>query len=293
MPNPSFEQHSSCPDGAGELDKAEQWLTIRNTPDYFNVCATNTFLGYCGVPDNDFGFQYPPSENCTSFAGLFTYAPLSPNGREYLGISLIHPLVIGQTYYISLKASLASIESGASNNLGILFRTYQQLQGPFDPNNNFSHLKSALLITDTANWTTIFGSFVADSSYAYIEIGNFYDDSLTQLTSFDANPYYFIDDVCISTDSIYSASYRFDCTPQDVERNNREKCLVYPNPVSDVLHIQSSLPISEVNIYNPLGQCMFHGYNLSSISVKEFPLGYYFLELKTLDNYFYRKILVN
>jgi hypothetical protein len=297
VPNPSFEEYDACPNGMSQLDSVKSWTTIRNTPDYFNVCAVNTFiLGYCGIPESDFGYQFPPSKDCSGYAGLFTYSPQTPNGREYFGVKLNQPLIIGKKYFVSFKVSLALAEAGASNNIGVLFKTYQQVQGFWDSNRNFSHVRSPTIIIDTANWTTIFGSFISDSIYKYIEVGNFYDDSLTQVSNVNANPYYFIDDVCVSTDSAFCHNYIYLCGTNSIdEKKSSEDFKVYPNPVKDFLHITSVVPFSEIMIYDLQGRCLYRTIredNIFNLDVSSFAKGTYFLKTNTQNTVSVVKILI-
>jgi hypothetical protein len=59
------------------------------------------------------------------------------------------------------------------------------------------------VITDTANWTLVSGSFVADSAYRYIVLGNFFDDAHTDTVHFIPGPsaaaYYLYDAICVSS----------------------------------------------------------------------------------------------
>lgn len=75
---------------------------------------------------------------------------------------------------------------------------------PF-PINNQSLFHSDSILTDTVNWIKLSTSFIADSAYQYLIIGNFYDDNNTDTLSVNniGNVgYYYIDDVCLTTDSI-------------------------------------------------------------------------------------------
>jgi len=93
----------------------------------------------------------------------------------------------------------------ATNKTGVLFSTVPYSYSNPPPRNNFAHIYTDSIITDTAGWTTISGTFVADSAYEYIIIGNFFDNSHTDTLLFDSLtfcvPYYYIDDVCVAIDS--------------------------------------------------------------------------------------------
>ncbi|MFH2094810.1 MAG: hypothetical protein ABIJ16_03840, partial [Bacteroidota bacterium] len=176
VPNPSFEDTVACPNFTNEVSKAIGWNNNSNgTPDYFHVCSQYSV----SVPNNVLGYQYPMDSN--AYCGLYTYTWVSLNQREYIGRQISSPLIIGQKYYCSFCVSLASIDSStstscncASNNLGLLFTTTPYNYDIWNPTSirNFAHINSNSIISDTLNWTTISGSFIADSSYQYFTIGN-------------------------------------------------------------------------------------------------------------------------
>ncbi|MBK9761193.1 MAG: hypothetical protein IPO90_14780 [Flavobacteriales bacterium] len=83
--------------------------------------------------------------------------------------------------------------------------------------------------TDTSAWTTVSGWYTPDSAYTFLQIGNFFADSLlTPVTVFPnsevATAYAFIDDVCVT----------YDSTPCDfslaVATVTTETFGVFPNP---------------------------------------------------------------
>jgi len=281
VPNPSFEEYDSCAILLSEINYANDWLIIRNTPDCFNNCATS-IIGNYGIPENDFGYQYPPSQGCSGYAGFFTAFWLSPNGRELFGARLKAPLVIGQKYFVSFKASHATANGGASNNIGITFTNSLIVEGDFAPNRNFSHVNSTAVISDTTNWTTVFGSFTADSAYSFINVGNFYDDNLTQFTETSFNPYYFIDDICVSTDSSFCANYIYICNVGINEHATGLNNSAFPNPFSNQLTF--SLAANEpttVSLYDFLGQQILQQTftNSTTINTAQIQVGIYFYEL--------------
>ena len=196
VPNPSFEQYSSCPAAFGEVYKATGWNSF-NTPDYFNTCATSTDVG---VPLNYMGYQYAATGN--AYGGFFTYYS-SFDYHEFLYTQLQSPLIKNQKYFISFKVSPA--DSGFciySNKTGVKFFT--NTPGSIVLNNT-AHFYTNTIITDTAGWTKVSGSFVADSVYKYAVFGNFFNDANTDIIDHNCGfplSYYYIDDICISTDSL-------------------------------------------------------------------------------------------
>jgi hypothetical protein len=127
---------------------------------------------------------------------------------------LVEPLVVGQTYYVSYWVNLATEGSywearWASNNQGVLFTMDEHIwsgqtgSGPEFAPRNYAQVNNPTVITDTANWTLVSGSFVADSAYRYIVLGNFFDDAHTDTVHFIPGPsaaaYYLYDAICVSS----------------------------------------------------------------------------------------------
>ncbi len=57
---------------------------------------------------------------------------------------------------------------------------------------------------------------------------------------------------------------------------------IYPNPVKDVLHIQTGVPVSAI-ILNVQGQQVFTGSNIRAVNVTDLPAGLYMLQLNNLN----------
>ena len=94
VPNPSFEQYNICPNSWYQISYCQFWSSYYETPDYYNTCSTNANFS----PPSCFpGFQYPHSG--AAFIGLITFVNYTQNGREFVGSSLILPLVINQKYF--------------------------------------------------------------------------------------------------------------------------------------------------------------------------------------------------
>ncbi|MBK6831300.1 MAG: hypothetical protein IPG92_11440 [Flavobacteriales bacterium] len=132
------------------------------------------------------------------------------NAREYAGCQLLEPLEVGESYDLSFYTNVAFGGSywsptRACNNMGMLFtmqpNIWTGLSGPLFTLRNYAHLHSTAIIGDTANWTLVSGSFVADSAYQYLVIGNFFSNALTDTLHLAPNnelgAYYFVDEyVC-------------------------------------------------------------------------------------------------
>jgi hypothetical protein len=157
------------------------------------------------------------------------------NNREFIGSLLSSSFVINQKYFFSFYVNLSGgISLGttiASNKIGIKFSTVPYSYSNPAPINNTAHFYSNDIITDTIKWTKISGSFIADSAYNYIMIGNFFDDAHTDtlnLTATNNNyAYYYIDDVCVTTDSLYNENWT---SIKEQSINGINDVTIYPNP---------------------------------------------------------------
>ncbi len=255
--NPSFEDTINCPIGANELNKCTHWSSYKGSPDYMNSCSS-----YMSVPNNWGGYQIAASGN--AYCAFATYASTGPNSREFLGSMLSSQLSIGTKYFVSLKVALSvdfSLSTNcATNKIGAMFSTIPYTIFNPAPITNNPQIFSDSIITDTLNWTRIAGSFIADSSYSYIVLGNFFDDNNTdtvKLTSnmFDA-AYYYLDDICVSTDSTYTSNYLYSSTVSIKEAMNEFNVFIYPNPATNFIniHFPDLNDSYELKIYNVLGR---------------------------------------
>lgn len=216
MPNPSFELLAdTCPCNIGFQGNAKPlyWEKWNHSPDYFHECVEQwcSFDTLVDVPLNSFGFQY--ALDGEAYVGMATYEGVT-NYREHVGCQLVAPLQVGLTYYLSFYTNVAmggtySAPIWACNNMGMLFtmqpNVWTDLVQPPFALRNYAHLHSTAVISDTASWIFVSGTFVADSAYAYLVLGNFFSDALTDTLHLASGPslapYYFVDGVCVTTNS--------------------------------------------------------------------------------------------
>lgn len=215
VPNPSFELTDTCPNTIGFQEGARPlyWQSWFNSPEYFHACAdTSVPVGaYISIPQNGFAFQY--AHDGQAYIGYYAF---DQNGqyREYVGATLNAPLIVGETYYLSFWANIATAGldgyvGGFCNNMGMLFTMTSNAwtnvgwpPGPDFPFRNYAHLQRSAVLTDTVGWTLVSGSFVADSAYQYVVLGNFFDNAQTQALPIPPlngeNAYCLVDNVCVS-----------------------------------------------------------------------------------------------
>lgn len=276
--NSSFEDTISCPQGFEYISSSTGWYSSSQTPDYFNPCANSNFYTV-GAPDNIFGYQ--PAFEGVSYAGICTFSREYSWVREVIGVQLSQPLITGNRYYVSSYISLADSSSFdcETNHFGFKFSTVKYDYYTFNPIpiDNFSHIKSDDIISDKLGWTKISGSFIADSNYAYLSIGNFYDSLNTDTSNCINYAYYFVDNVCVSSDSLTCNS------TNSLASFDQEYVEIYPNPADDFIFFnKTNVKAIEYQIFNIAGEELQNGFidkYPSIIDVSHFENGIYFIKI--------------
>lgn len=75
------------------------------------------------------------------------------------------------------------------------------------------------------------------------------------------------------------------------EPETAEKIKLYPNPVKDVLNIQSAYPIKEIGIYDIQGKLIQTASNTNKISLASLPKAMYLVQVETEKGRFTEKVL--
>ena len=265
VPNPGFEETDSCTFGLG-LGALHDWYSASITPDHLQSCQP--YGSANSLPLNIATFQYPYEGG--SCAGLITFdGHTGEEQREWLMVSLLDTLVPGATYYCSLRANAAFGGNGwnpinwlASSNLGMLFTTYDRHWSWGDPlpsAMNQAQILYPQVLSDTVDWTLVSGSFVADSAYSYLIIGNFFSNALTDTLHFASDipewgefSYTLVDAVCVSP-------YPEGCERGSGMHDSGEPSpAVFPNPATDVLFINHAAGF-DLRVLDMLGQQVWSG----------------------------------
>ena len=71
--------------------------------------------------------------------------------------------------------------------------------------------------------------------------------------------------------------------PLGVNENTLSDFSVFPNPIKDVLNIQSETAITEIEIYNQLGQMVLSSTNQNTIDISSVSSGIYFIKIKDVN----------
>lgn len=239
IPNPGFENFSNCPSqplASGGLNFASPWFHANYSPDYFNNCDSVT--KYFGVPSNIFGFQ--TARTGVGYGGFYSlYLWASNTGREYLEVKLMDTLSAGVTYRLQFYVSLSEKMRYATNSLGAYFSPQaivNNTAGAFYFNPQIKNSPSNNL-TDTSNWTLVTDTFTAVGNEAYMMIGNFFPDSLSDTIYVGGTgpglgvAYYYIDDVSLTL---------FDSGVSIPEHGEQNEIILYPNPSNGIIQLSST-----------------------------------------------------
>lgn len=290
VPNHSFEEFTDCLEvntaytvETGPLG----WFSAGGTGDYYLRCLP--YGAFNGVPLSSWAFQYPQDGEC--YVGVATYHQ-SQGQREYFMVELIEPLVPGLTYYASFYASATwgGTELNpqlwlASSHVGMLFtmqpRPWQSGQ-PLPVPGNFAHMYHPWIIADTVGWTLVSGSFVADSAYQYLMLGNHFNNASTDTLHFASYPWNpaahtLIDNVCVSLDPS-GCPLALGAPEPDLDA-----VVLFPNPASAEIALIGVPLGSSISIHDALGRLMWREVNLDGswrMNVLAWARGPYVLRLE-------------
>lgn len=299
VPNPSFETYTVCPQGFSgwygtytpdEVKDAPPWsMATYGTADYFNECCTTSV----GIPLNDVGggsYQY--ARTGSAYMGVIT--KVGVNNREYICAPLLSALTTGTKYYLSMYVNRPNA-GVPSDRIGIYLSTnYPDTSlttgagGGYLPVTPQIENPVGNLLSDTINWVQISGWFNALGGENYITIGNFRPDSLTMGVGGFSESYYYIDDVCISTDSSVCIQNGDAGIKQNLTITNSS---VYPNPIKQdaILSFSNSEnQICTLTLFDNQGVVVNTINNITSnkvkISANNLQSGLYYYILNAKDN---------
>jgi gliding motility-associated-like protein len=234
VPNPSFENYTSCPTWSSQINYAYPWvMPSLGTSDFYNSCS----IGIVGVPLNTFGYQ--KARTGVAYAG----GQMTSGYREYITSPLNMRLLKDKYYCIEFYVNLADASStfiSDSVSIGIYISNdsvYNSTIGilPYTPQIYNSISQN---INDSINWTKISGVYQALGGESYITIGNFFVDEF-----FGAANYYYIEDVSI-----------IECVDSFFIPN-----VFTPNHdgINDKFEIKELPPNTTTQIYNRWGELIF------------------------------------
>ncbi len=276
VPNPSFENYTTCPYNGGQAWSAEPWYNAYGGCDYFNECGTN---GY-DVPLNKIGWEY--ARTGRGYSQISAWSNLYPNAREFLGVELEDTLVASNNYLVSFFVSMPDSIWYAVKNVGIYLSKEQPVSNADSLLGKAPQIEyqGSNYLDNKVGWIKIEDIYVAEGGEKYLTIGNFDTDEKTD-TLFvpDGGVFrpsqpdywelsgYFIDDVSVVLD-----------TTTSIKENGKLDFSVYPNPVDDELniHLNTHTFIHKVALYDIQGKLVMEQNNFGSTHDISIALPYLF-----------------
>ena len=201
VPNPGFEKYSSTP--IGWFYKGSHFTSVMKYWSSPTAASPDVFGPRVRVPAHwaSKGFGEQLARSGKSMVGITTYGceDGKPHCREYIQIQLAEPLVKGQKYYAEFWVTHLA-RSLQVNNLGMYFSDTPFKEITDETIDAVPQIKTSQMVAAPPNnWQKVSGTFTAQSEAAYLIIGNFYSDSLTEVRGHGANnlkyAYYYVDDV--------------------------------------------------------------------------------------------------
>ncbi len=311
VPNGSFEEYTQCPVSFGWAEYAVGWQQLyTRSADYFNACNTN---GVAGIPSNEFGYQH--AADGQAYVGMGTYLDGDPLYREFLGVELVEPLQPGVPVCLSFKMAMGGFGSDPGNSApytakGVGLQFFVDLPASSNPfwesewasylYPNSAALYLDVLPTDTSLWYAVSGTYIPDSAYRYMVVGNFFADSLSSPFLFDTVygisnvAYAFIDDIRASVDLSFCDS------SSGVSMTQRKWFKVGPNPCMDELMVEVPMGnegLWRVALYNSTGALVQEHERMSGPVIRlrtgRIPAGVYHLRLMAPSGLYHSSIVVH
>ena len=258
--NPSLELYDSCPYNFSQINFASNWfqpLQPSGSTDYFNWCTSSSNVS---TPINFFGYQVPKTG--IAFGGFGVHS-LSPNQREYIEVGLQASLQGGNRYCVSFYVSLADNSKYAINSMGLFFSNDSLFSSNFLYINQTPQILNANgILMDTLNWILISGTYIASGGERFITIGNFENDSNTQLDSVNLGgypwAYYYIDDVSITLCEDTTNQEFFIPTAFSPNGDNN----------NDILHVRGPIKEMDFYIYDRWGELVYSAVGVTPSTVE-------------------------
>jgi hypothetical protein len=269
VPNPGFEEADSCSDQLPPFVGIHDWYSVNGSPDHLRNCLP--YGDFRGLPLNFVTYQEPFEG--ASCAGMITYLQSgSIEGREWIMAALLEPLVVGQTYYGSFRANAAFGGNApyppiwlANDKVGMRFSTEPLPQwndpDPYPVPPNHGHILYPQILSDTVGWTLVSGSFVADSAYQYLMIGQFFSNALTDTLHYSPQgvPWYWLPRAYTLVDAVCVSPNPDGCElGQGVGEVAASGPVLFPNPAVDQLVVRQRAG-AEGQVLDAVGRLLWQG----------------------------------
>jgi hypothetical protein len=268
------ERWESIDDFPGEISAMKNWIQERIIWMESNL---GDFSSCTAVPTPSLvitKINYHPEETAIfEESDDMEFIAIKNTGSTLVALTGIYFIKLGVSYQFSQNET---IEAGESIYLASDAAIFQAKYGlaPFDTFiRNLSNKSQNLVLTDA------FGNIIDQVEYS---------DSAPWPEDADGDGFY-LDLVDDNSDNSLAINWRAtsDTTLNTIGFDtNKFDLKIYPNPLKDILKINSAKTIKEITILNPLGQQIktFQGnFKSKEINIIELNKGMYFLNLKLVD----------
>ncbi|MDO4729162.1 MAG: T9SS type A sorting domain-containing protein [Bacteroidota bacterium] len=106
------------------------------------------------------------------------------------------------------------------------------------------------------------------------------------------NEYPYSEWVIFHTNMSYSFGDSFENCSLSTEVFEANTINIFPNPVNDLLYIESSIPIQKATLYDFLGRMILEEENTNTLSVRHLTAGNYLLKIWTNKGFYTQKIRI-
>lgn len=212
------------PTGYGQIIKTETWSNANGgTVDLFDKTKSSKCHKANAIPENYMGSQAVTSSG-QNYAGIIAYYDDGSNNStdslnnailhlkdgykqysEYLQGELAEPLIAGKVYQVSFKVSLAEKSGRAVSCLGALLTPNKIEQTSNSFINQKPQFISHRIISNTTDWVTMYGAYIATGGEKFITIGCFKDGENFQaqkvvgpLENDSRKAYYYVADAAVT-----------------------------------------------------------------------------------------------
>lgn len=282
MLSPEF--NNTMIDWVNPTGASPQVFFTNNADSCYNHQPVNSYPGPIGIK----GSQMPRSGNV--MVGLWLYTIHGFNQRQYVQNELITPMISGKTYKVEFYVSLADSMEKSINKIGAYLSVNPISATDSAPLNYSPQVGAEGFIDDMINWILISDTIVAQDDYAFLTIGNFYDDNSTDtldnpLSSGAPGTYgafYFLDDVII--EEINTTGI------QDVKETGIS---IYPTRIINELNFEVTQK-SLVEIFDMSGRLVYSSsvnIGLTTVIMEGFQKGIYIVSVRNKDGYICRKVV--
>ncbi|REJ85219.1 MAG: T9SS C-terminal target domain-containing protein [Bacteroidetes bacterium] len=219
------------------------------------------------------------------------------SAKEIIGVELEEALETGSKYFITFQISAGSnlISSPCyCNKIGVKFFRNIKFLANFNAwlIDDHAHIFEDSIMTDTTNWNLFQGSFIADSAYKAILIGNFFNlinINYTCLRQGALAAYYYFDRFCVSTDSLHCARYSRGLPLPNQNPPDAYQISFIDNEIQ--IFLESDQQDLMVIIFDTAGRMIFKNQlrpGINKINYYDFASGMYLLRIGTKTYKFIR-----